>query len=411
MLSITSFYSKKINERSIISFLLMLMLMAVPGRLMAQDKQNKADSDASMLKFGVISIENARSLLVSENVNSAIGVYAQLVRKDTSNVTVNSEYGYALALGGIYDAALARLDRIWYNRGDHPEALYFASQIYALMGLDDLAQEFGQGQKPPAWLSSFAPHLLRKYKRELHSSGSRETLVNMFKQANRLTAQSYYLQALGRFGEITASYPGEYLPYIGYSIALEKAGMLKNSLSATETAIRTLGDAPENAETKQILEQRCATLKANIEVNSNNSGIISPAQPSGSGTQMLLYAGGLIGSSYTSINGKFGVFMSKASYATFDAGFTALSNTSAASLGFTLYQRGKIMAGGMGLSASLTKGSTEFFYKVSLGPSIMNKSGTASWDIFLDGQRSFSKNGITTMGLSVGHSIYFGKRK
>jgi|WetSurMetagenome_2_1015567.scaffolds.fasta_scaffold00299_20 hypothetical protein len=411
MLSITDLFFRKFSGGKKILFLLMLVLMASQGSLLAQDKLNKTDNSTEALKFGIISIENARSLIVSENINNAIGVYAQLVLRDTTDVTVNSEYAYALALGGIYDAALARLDRIWYHRGDNKEAVFFVSQVYALMGLSDIADEFGESQTPPAWVSSLAPQLLRKYKRSIHTSDNRVMLVTMFKQANRLTAQNYYLQALGRFGEITLTYPGEYLPYVGYSIALEKSGMFKNSAAATESAIKILGDSPENAETKQVLEQRLASLKNAIANNGNSSGLATPAPPAVNGTQKLIYAGGLIGSSYTSLNGKFGIFMSKASYATFDAGFTAFSGSSATTMGFTLYQRGKIMAGGMGLSASFVKGSTQFFYKVSLGPSIMNKSGTASWDIFIDGQRSLSKDGITTMGLSIGRSIYFGKRK
>jgi hypothetical protein len=409
MLSNIDLFLKRFPTGKTISFLFLLTLMAIPGRLMAQDKTNNTSIP---LKFGVISIENARSLVVTENINNAIGVYAQLVSKDTANVTLNSEYAYALALGGIYDAALARLDRVWHLGEDNKETDYFVSQVYALMGLNDLADEFGKNQMPPGWISSLAPQLLKKHKRHIETSENRELLITLFKQANRLTAQGYYLQALGHFAEITEEFPGEYLPYVGYSIALEKTGLTEESANATETAIKNLGDKPEKQETKQLLEQRLASLRSNSSANGKNSGAAAgSSQSQKTNMQMLLYAGGQIASSYTSINGKFGVFMSKASYATFDAGFTSSGGSSSANLGFTIYQRGKVMAGGMGLSASFAQGSTELIYKVSLGPSIMNKSKTASWDIFLDCQRSLAKDGITTIGLSVGRSIYFGKRK
>lgn len=393
-------------------FIMMAALMTFSQELAAQDKTISKGNGNTPLKFGVISVENARSLIVTENFSSAIGVYAQLVLKDTTSVVMNSEYAYALALGGIYDASLARLDRIWLNRGESKDAAYFASQVYALMGLGDLADEFGNGQSAPAWLSSFAPQLLKKYGRQISASEDRTLLITMFKQANRLAAQEYCLQAIGRFGEITHMFPNEYLPFVGYSIALEKAGLYERATGATESAIRALEARKGDQETIQVLEQRLNSLKGSMASSGKSPGLTSPASYSGaSGIPMLVYAGGLIGSSYTSINGKFGLFMSKASYATVDAGITAMSGSTSSNLGFTIYQRGKIMAGGMGLSASIANGSTTFFYKVSLGPSIMNKSGTASWDIFIDGQRSLSKNGVTTMGLSIGRSIYFGKRK
>jgi hypothetical protein len=41
----------------------------------------------------------------------------------------------------------------------------------------------------------------------------------------------------------------------------------------------------------------------------------------------------------------------------------------------------------------------------------MNKKGTASFDIFLDGKVPLKKGYSTLMGLSIGRSFYFGKRK
>ena len=51
-------------------------------------------------------------------------------------------------------------------------------------------------------------------------------VVADFKSANRLTAQNYNLMSIAIFEGIITAYPGEYLPYVGSSIALEKAGLV-----------------------------------------------------------------------------------------------------------------------------------------------------------------------------------------
>lgn len=57
-------------------------------------------------------IDAARAFVIAEDFGRAVSAYSVLVRKDSSNVLLNAEYAYALALNGIYDGALARLDRI-----------------------------------------------------------------------------------------------------------------------------------------------------------------------------------------------------------------------------------------------------------------------------------------------------------
>ncbi len=75
-------------------------------------------------------LDAARAFVIAEDFGHAVSAYASLVKKDTANVSLNAEYAYALALNGIYDGALARLDpvvvhgsrrsrQVIYGRGCH----------------------------------------------------------------------------------------------------------------------------------------------------------------------------------------------------------------------------------------------------------------------------------------------------
>ncbi len=59
------------------------------------------------------SLDAARAYIISEDFGKAVSAYAVLLQKDSASISLNAEYAYALALNGIYDAALARLDRVW----------------------------------------------------------------------------------------------------------------------------------------------------------------------------------------------------------------------------------------------------------------------------------------------------------
>jgi hypothetical protein len=46
-----------------------------------------------------------------------------------------------------------------------------------------------------------------------------------------------------------------------------------------------------------------------------------------------------------------------------------------------------------------------------VGISKLNKQQTSSFDVFLDGNAGLGKNSMTTVTLSVGQTLYFGKKK
>jgi hypothetical protein len=263
------------------------------------------------------SLENARMLLLTENISSAVVEYARLIASDSGSVSLNSEYAYALALCGVYDAALIRLDRIWGRKSNNPDAGYLASQVFHLMGHKQLAAEFWnetENLKAPIWISAKAPSLLQKYRRKnpTATSANRDELVADFKRANRLAAQNALLRSMALFEEITTRYPREYLPLVGYSIALERAGFLLKSAQVIETALSLTGNSPEDAETKQFLSQRLIALRAKINTIKQQPALASASVKTVERKvkPMMAYAGGMIHPDYVNFNLRYGYFLS-----------------------------------------------------------------------------------------------------
>lgn len=362
-------------------------------------------------------LDNVREMVIAEDFEKAVSGYAYLLRKDSTDIRLNAEFAYALALSGIHDAALARLDRIWNSNSENQEVNFFAAQVFALMGYDMLAGEFGNRIKAgsiPEWIASKAPVLLEKYGDKTPGAEmSGDDVVTDFKRANRLTARNFNLMSMALFEEIILEYPGEYLPWVGYSIALEKAGLYDRSEQAVEQAISIVRDKPEQDETVRMLEQRLGDIKGRTNATGKTAlpGGSSDLKPGTGGRRMLAYAGGMISTGFLSLNGRFGTFLSGVNSISADLGITSSSGATAISLGVSDYFRQKILVGGGGLNVGFGGGSVTLYLKVSAGISLMNKDKSASWDIFLDGLQPITPNGSVTMfGLSIGRSVYFGTR-
>jgi tetratricopeptide (TPR) repeat protein len=412
MLGTIKLKSKWWRGSRIISY--MLMLATFQTFSIAGDGNFKSASGYPA--FAAVSGDNARTLVLTENFDNAISVYAQLILRDSGNVSLNAEYAYALALDGIYDAALIRLDKVQRIQPSNQETNFYASQILALMGFQQLADEYikvAGSSNAPSWIASKAAALLQKYKRapKVPGSISGDELVTRFTRANRLAAQNCTFQSIALFEEITSQYPDVYLPYMGYSLALEKAGMYEQSVKTVQKALTLTGSSPEDQEAKQVLEKRLTTLQSKVTSGSAASKATTTSTSEASKPQMMAYGGGSFSSTYTNFNARMGVFISKSDYAAFDIGLSNSGSNTYTSMGLTLYNRQKIFVAGFGLTSTLGGGSSVFYGKVSVGLSIMNKKGTTSLDIFLDGKMPLKSGYATVMGISIGESVYFGKRK
>lgn len=398
----------------LLTIVLMLSTMPLSGYSM------NSDNDLSPVADGRSGpgLEAARAYVLTEDFSNAVRAYSVLVQKDSENAVLNAEYAYALALNGIYDAALARLDRVWISGSGSSEVNFFAAQVFALMGYEMLAVEFGKkiaAGNVPGWIASASTGLIEKYIDRIPGDNLSEggDIVTDFRRANRLTAQNYNLMSMAMFEGIITRYPDEYLPYVGSSIALEKAGMYEKSVEAMEQAVAIIGDKPEYVEARQALETRLSDIrsKSAAGVKTNNAKPLPPAGPESKGRRMLAYAGGMFSPSFLSLSGRFGTFISGAGSLSADLGVTRSSGGTSLNIGAMNFFRQRIFAGGYGLGVGFGGGSATFSVKVSVGLTFMNRENSASWDIFLDGRQPLGAAGSpTTVGLSIGRSVYFGSR-
>jgi tetratricopeptide (TPR) repeat protein len=362
--------------------------------------------------------EKARYYVLTGNINEAIATYTRLLANDRTNSSLLAEDAYALALAGIYDAALMRLDMSWSAGSNSTDTRYFSAQVFALMGYDDLAREFWKPTDKyvaPAWISAKAGSLLQKYgsKKPLSTIKNREQLIANFKKANELAAQNAYFQSIALFQDITNIYPAEYLPYVGYSISLEKTGAFAKSAQSIEKAISLIGNTPEEKTRKQLLEKRLTTMKLYMTSppplappTIQQSNMKEPEK-----LQMMAYAGGVVSSQLTNLNGRIGYFVTGSINAALDFGLIKTPETSSTSLGLSAYNRSKNFVSGAGIMMYSGNSTTTFAVKFTLGFSKMNRARTSSFDIFFDVNKALQQEGLTTFAFSVGKSFYFGKRK
>jgi len=413
---------KHFGERgeAVRGFLVLLFLISIStGNGFCQSKKERSRS-ASKGKSEISSqsaIEQARSLLLSGKTIEALMVYSPLVTADSTNVGLSSEYAYALAVNGNFEAALYRIDVIWKARHLYPEVSFYASQIFSLMGNEAVAEALNEGfpgRKDPVWISKVAPVMLEKYKSQKPLDVMRaDEVPEYFSRANKLTSRGFYLLAISLFSNITASFPDVYLPFVGYSIALEKAELYKSAAEALEKATKLMAKDPAKNEERGILEKRLSSLstKSSQPANVTIAKVLAGTSVKKDALRLMAYAGGMISPSYTNVNGRFGYFLSGSGNAAVDLGISSMSGNTSYNLGMTYYQRRKVFVAGFGLVGSFTENTSAAFFKISVGFSFQSKNKASSWDIFWDGMAPFSRDQITTLGFSAGRSMYFGKRK
>ncbi len=377
---------------------------------------NLKDFDASLIET---SLDKARNLLLSGNMNLAIATYSKCIEEDSVNSALLAEDAYALALNGIYDIALLRLDQAWGLKQNKPEVNYYTAQVLSLMGYDDITNSLWKSSEKytaPEWIALKAPLLLKKYKNKNTNSSikTKEELIANFKRANELAAQQFYFQSIVLFQNIIKMCPDEYFPYIGYSLSMEKIGAYDQSAQAIEKAIKLIENNPEASKNKQVFEQRLNYIKQQSNLFPLGTTLPGLSQLTNSESfrpQMMAYSGVSLAKSQTLINARLGYFLSKSNNLSFDLGVNKIGENSYSNVGFAIYSRHKSMVSGGGLMMLSGGGVTSLYVKLSVGISALNKKKTSSFDFFIDVNKGLKKNSLTSFSISIGKSIYFGKRK
>jgi tetratricopeptide (TPR) repeat protein len=366
----------------------------------------------------------ARNFIINGNINEGIATYSRLVPLDSTNVELRAEYAYALALGGLYDAALINLDRIWYQSND---INFYTSQIFLLMGYDDIANDYWTPSiliQKPSWITFVSKVFTDKYKRKFSKSTklNSEEIVAKFKLANQLVGLHQYYRAIALFHEITDTLPNEFLPYAGYSVPLEKTGAVNKSVQVLEKAILIVGNKPENSEKKQFLEERLASVKAKIAEKpaatasefQNPKAYSYDLQKYGLNAthpQMMAYFGGMVEPNLYSINFRIGYYVLDNANMSLNLGTQKDSLGTSFNMGLSIYGSSHSFIYGVGLLYS-SHDSGSFSVQYSIGFRIKSKGKQyTTGDLFFVINEGFDSRTPTTFNISYGTSIYWGKRK
>ncbi|MDR1726043.1 MAG: hypothetical protein LBR28_06610 [Bacteroidales bacterium] len=360
----------------------------------------------------IYTIDNAQKLIRKGKIIEAIYVYSQIVKKDTTNVEVREEYAYALALGGMFDGALLNLDKRWKTKPT-PQSYFYASQVFALMGYDTLANKIQQ-DSVPSWIADKYSNFVSKYKREPHLYGQDSI---SFSEINALSEKGMNFKALVCFDRLVKEYPNVYIIHAGYSIVLEKIGLKKFAAEELNKCIKSMpqNDTTLNS-TKKSFEQHYAKLTGDTIKSVNTNPNVNMEKIKKYNPQMMLYAGGIFSTYYVSFNSRFGVFVSNKFSASANFGlsgsFGEVENPVSFNLGLSGYYRIKnVFFIGFGFSEMIGGGTSTFSINPSVGVSLMNKNKTSSWDIFMDLSIPFAEGYSTIFGISIGKSFYLGRRR
>jgi hypothetical protein len=217
------------------------------------------------------------------------------------------------------------------------------------------------------------------------------------------------LQSIALSEEIIANYPKEYLPHVGYSIILEKLNLYPKAAQELDIAIKLMGDTPKEIEAKKVFEKRRKELADKINSPQNIKNKWSKYK-NDFNPQTMLYVGGMVTESSVSFDSRFGLFLTNTFNGAIDLNLSGGSGDFNVNLGASGYQRFGVFVWGEGLSLQMGN-STVLNLKSSLGLSFINRKRNSSWDIFFEWYVPIGKDVKSSYGISIGKSIYFGKRK
>ena len=351
-----------------------------------------------------------RNLILARQIPRAIQAYAQLVDKDNTNPALLSEYAYALALGGVDEGALMNLDRAKLFGMFSGKDYFYAGQVFALMSQNQPAADLLANCSVPKWVYPKYEELYQKYKSDSFTSQEKD-LKTLFKRANYLAASGMNFQSISLFKELTKTNPDEYVFRIGYSIPLEKAGLSKLAANELETGILLMPDDPQFAEAKQAFNQRLVQLKQQPENTAPNEQSKLMKKPNKFSPKTMLYAGGMFSENYTSLNSRFGVYLSNSFNGSLNLGLSGNSTAMNLNVGLSGYQRlGNVLVVGLGLNDLITKDNSTLSIVPSLGFSFINSKRNSSWDIFFNVYCPLQAGANYMYGISIGKSFYFGTR-
>jgi tetratricopeptide (TPR) repeat protein len=358
-----------------------------------------------------VSQGRAREYVLQGKIQEAIVGYAQLA-KTSDNTAVVMEYAYALARGGMFEGALMHLDRAKLL-GAGNEYYFYAAQALALMGHESLAAAFRKigDNAVPVWLRTANLPLPRQSSPVFINHDSADTA---YTRANMLAAKGMFLQSIVLLQELIDEYPTVYFPYLSVSIAMENLNLLDKAAELLEKSITLINETLKYKKDEELKDALTAFtshldgLKQQATAQSNQSTfekLKEKYRP-----QTMLYAGGMYSNSFFSFNSRFGVFIADSWNAAADLGISGGSGSTYVNLGLSVYDRWKFLIAGLGFSGQFGE-SSSFNLRGTFGLSFFNRRKSRSFDVFFTYDTPLVEGAKTIYGISIGRSLYFGKRK
>jgi tetratricopeptide (TPR) repeat protein len=359
----------------------------------------------------------ARELVKAERIGKAVAEYAQLAATSPDNAEIQMEYAYALALSGLCENALMYLDKANRQGADRKTLSFYVAQVFSLMGHPDMAAGFWKptDNTPPQWLVADYILLLRNY--TVAQTMIRDIPDSVFVRANALAAKGQYFQSLVLFRELEQLFPDNYLPYAGSSLVWEKTGKREIAAQKLDTCIvrmnKMLQEDSLSREDVAVLTNALPAFHEHLRKLQSKKLSSVPLKGSLANPRYTAYANGILSSTIKSLNIGGGWFLSKTSNLSGNLGLSGSGGATFFNIGGTYYSRENSWVFGHGLNLQFGGGSTVCNYSGSIGYSIFNDTKSRSTDIFLICGYPVVPWDLKQfmVGISIGQSLYFGKRK
>lgn len=366
---------------------------------------------ASGLLVGLIppksNINAIRNNITSGKLESALERYAQLIENAESQRNAGqgvngdhlAEYAYSLALHHDLEAALINIDRarlLGTKYGD-----FYAAQVLALMGYNDVAQQLMKQAKVPEWINGSHHELTEKYKTT--ASINRDAPEVAMKRANKLAANRQTIQAIALFEELAAIYPDTYIIYVDYSTVWESLGYYAYAAHLLQKGIDLMPQ--ELSGHKQVFLNHLAKvnqMKASFENTSWLKRLLGLNPP-----KLMMYVGASAAKDMYSLNGRMGLYTSNKFSASLNVGTNYANKEFSGSIGISGYKAWGIFVGGIGITDMFGKNANTLSLTPSVGLTFLSKSQTSSFDIMVNGYIPFSSEQKFSYSISVGKTIYF----
>jgi tetratricopeptide (TPR) repeat protein len=268
-------------------------------------------------------IRAARKALVTGKSFEAIEKYREIMDKSGAEDSgLLSEYAYALALGGFPEYSVINLDRARFVDLRDIRVFYYAARIFEKSGINGFSPELWPkelNKKMPGWLRAETGRINDAYASRSFDFVPEGNLSEEMDKANLLLGNQCYFQAVYAFEGITRKFPGEYLPYAGYAIALDRIGLPDNASGKLKKALELLrgksGDAVTNINNElTVLSVRAKQRTPEEKKDAALLGLKSPYE------RNLFFLGASAGSS-SSLNMRLGAYTGKSGEAGVDLGY------------------------------------------------------------------------------------------